>query len=69
MVLTFHLLTNWLAAVQREFLSPWRVDGVFDSPEPGGGRGGDDAPAPRYTKTELERQVAEYRRTEEALAR
>ena len=69
MVLTFHLLTNWLAAVQREFLSPSRVDGVFDSPEPGGGRGGDDAPAPRHTKTELERQVAEYRRTEEALAR
>ena len=29
----------------------------------------DDAPAPRHTKTELERQLAEYRRTEEALAR
>ena len=69
MILTFHLLTNWLAAVRRELLSPSRVDGVFDSPEPGGGRGGDDAPAPRHTKTELERQVAEYRRTEEALAR
>jgi sigma-B regulation protein RsbU (phosphoserine phosphatase) len=55
--------------VRRELLAHGRVDGVFDSPESGGGRHPDDGPAPRQTKTELERQLAEYRRTEEALAR
>jgi sigma-B regulation protein RsbU (phosphoserine phosphatase) len=55
--------------LRRELLAPGRVDGVFDSPESGGGRNPDDGPAPRQTKTELARQVAEYRRTEEALAR
>src|SRR5688500_8033191 len=40
------------------------LSGVFDSPEPGGG-----GAAPRQTNTELERQLAEYRRTEETLAR
>ena len=48
--------------------APPPIDGVFDSPEPGG-RAGEDATSPRHTTTELERQLAEYRRTEEALAR
>jgi sigma-B regulation protein RsbU (phosphoserine phosphatase) len=50
-------------------LAPARIDGVFHSPEQDGGRAGQDAAGPRHTKTELERQLAEYRRTEETLAR
>ncbi len=53
--------------MQRTFSAPARIDGLLHSPGSGGGRAAD--PAPRQTKTELERQLAEYRRTEEALAR
>ena len=65
--LTFRPLTTWGTALRRLFLAPARIDGVFDSPDPAGGRARDDPPRP--TTTELERQLAEYRRTEEALAR
>ena len=53
--------------MQRTFSAPARIDGLLHSPDSGGGRAAD--PSPRQTKTELERQLAEYRRTEEALAR
>ena len=39
---------------------------VLHSPDPGSGAGGRE---PRLSETELERELAEYRRTEEALAR
>jgi sigma-B regulation protein RsbU (phosphoserine phosphatase) len=60
---------TWRAAVRRIFFAPARIDGVFDSPDQGVGRAGADAAGPRHTNTELERQLAEYRRTEETLAR
>jgi sigma-B regulation protein RsbU (phosphoserine phosphatase) len=68
-ILTFRALTTWSAAVPRTLFAPPPADGVFDGREPGAGRGGDGSPAPRPTTTELESQLAEYRRTEEALAR
>ena len=58
----------WRSVLHRCF--PWSAAaaGVLLAPERDGGAAG-DSPAPRLTRMELARQVAEHRRTEEALAR
>ena len=58
----------WRSAVRRFFSPSVHADGVLHSPDPAGGSGG-ESHAPRQTKTELQRELAEHRQTEEALAR
>ena len=58
----------WRSAVGRLCSPSWHADGVLHSPDPAGGSGG-ESHGPRQTKTELQRELAEHRQTEEALAR
>ena len=58
----------WPSAVRRFLLPSVHADGVLHSPDPAGGSGG-ESHGPRQTKTELQRELAEHRQTEEALAR
>jgi phosphoserine phosphatase RsbU/P len=64
---TLTFLSTFQGTIRRIYLAPPKIDGPFWSPEPDAGRG-DETPV-RVTKAELERRLAEYRRTEEALAR
>src|SRR5688500_8884910 len=61
-ILTFRALTTSNAAIQRLLFASPPADGVFDGSEPGAGRGGEETASPRHTTTELESQLAEYRR-------